>query len=167
MTKSKGIRTAVTGTGTGRRSRLTPEVAAGIVLAVRAGDPFEVAAATQGIPRATFWDWMHRGETEGRDPYTDFSDRVRRAEAEAHTLFVGSVRRAAIDRNNWQAALAYLKMRWPNHYAERIEHTGPGGGPIALEIAQALEGLRDDELASIDRFLAEAAAGSAAEPNPG
>jgi transposase len=151
----------------GRPSLYNEELAKNIVLMVRTGTPLTVAAQSQGIGRSTFFDWMRRGEVLGEDPFVEFSDRVRRAEAESHTVLVGVVRESAVQRGNWQAAMAMLRMRWPEHYAERIEHSGPGGGPIAMEIAQALEGLKDDELASIERFLAESAARGPAPADQG
>jgi len=153
--------------GPGRRARLAtdPGIQGRIVAAVRSGIPLEVAAQSQGIGVSTFFSWMKRGEGETEGIYREFMEAVRQAEAEAHMALVGTVRRAAVDKGNWQAALAYMKMRWPKHYAERYEHTGANGGPIAMEIASALEGLTEDELAGIEAHLASTA-GRAAEPDP-
>lgn len=153
----------------GRRSLFTPQVADGIVLAIRAGVPMGVAAESQGVSDKTMYDWLRagRGEPSKIDPspemleqLRDFSERVAVARAEAHVMAVGTIRQA-IAKGNWQAALAWIKLRYPQHYAERMEVTGPGGGPIAMEIAQALEGLTEDELASIEAHLA-----SSGDPEP-
>lgn len=151
----------------GRPTELTPEIANGIILALRTGAPIEVAAESQGVAAATFYEWVRRGEgthpTRPSTPaYAEFAERVARAKAEAHLLAVGTIR-GAINRGSWQAALAWLKMRYPKDYAERFEHTGPEGSPIAVEIAQALEGLSEEELASIEQHLA---ASRAAGPPP-
>lgn len=148
------------GKGPGRTSRLTPEVADAIVLAVQTGAPLEVSAQSQGIPSSTFWEWMRRGE--GNDPdrppnaeMTAFAQRVRKAEAATHLLLVGTIRRSAVEQRNWEAARAMLKMRWSRYYAERTEVSGAEGGPLAVEIAQVLEGLSDVELATLRRALAD------------
>lgn len=167
MPSPRKNRTVPSNKPVGRPHGLTPEVGDKIVLAIRTGVPITVAAQTQGVGRSTFFDWMRRGEVFGEEPFREFSDRVRRAEAEAHTVLVGVVRTAAAGAGNWQAAMAYLKMRWPDHYAERIEHTGPGGGPIAMEIAQALEGLTDDELAGIEQWLAAGTRGTGTRTDQG
>lgn len=149
----------------GRRTRLTPEVADSIVTAVRTGAPLQVSAQAVGIPANTFWEWMARGEGVDHDRpssplYAEFAKRVRRAESEQHLLLVGVIRTAAVNRGNWEAARAYLKMRWSNIYAERSEVSGPGGSPIALDIAGTLEGLDDDALASLlDRLRSAETAG--------
>lgn len=155
------------GPGPGRNTLLTPELADKIVLHVRTGVPLEVAAQAAGIGRSTFWGWMRRGEQGAQDePYLGFSQRVRTAEAETHMQLAAVPRNAAIQGGNWQAAQAYMRMRWSNHYAERIEHTGAAGGPIQMEIAQALESLTEDELAAIEAHLGGAAA-PAAPSGPG
>ena len=142
----------------GRNTLFTKEVADGIVLALRTGVPMKVAGSSQGISETTLYDWLAAGE--GRPSritptpeLSEFSDRVRRAKAEAHLVAVGTIRTAII-RGNWQAALAWIKLRYPQHYAERMEVTGAGGGPVAIQIAQALEALSEDELASIEAHLA-------------
>lgn len=150
----------------GRQTRLTPEVADAIVTAVRSGAPLQVSAQAVGINPRTFWEWMARGE--GKDPrgrgstelYAQFAQKVRRAESEQHLLLVGVIRTAAVTKGNWEAARAYLKMRFTDIYAERSEISGPGGSPIALDIAGTLEGLDDDALASLlDRLRTAETAG--------
>jgi hypothetical protein len=151
------------GSRRGRTTRLTPKVADSIVTAVRSGAPLEVAAQAVGIPPGTFWEWMARGED--RDPdrpgsplYADFAERVRKAEAEIHVLTIGTIRNAAVQRGSWEAARAWLRMRWPKHYAERTEVSGPEGKAIPLEIAGILEGMTDDDL---DRLAARLRASGA------
>jgi hypothetical protein len=168
MTKAK----AKDGTNRGRNTNLTPAVAEKIVTAVRSGAPLEVAAQAVGIPPGTFWEWMARGES--RDPdrgnspvYADFAEKVRRAEAEVHILTIGTIRNAAINRGSWEAARAWLRMRWPKHYAERTEVSGPEGGAVPLEIAGILEGMTDDDLDRLaDRLSAALAPGGREGPTP-
>jgi len=157
---------------TGRRTRLTPEVADGIVLAVKSGAPLEVAAQAMGIAPSTFWEWMARGEgrstRRGSPLFVEFAERVRRAEAEVHVLTVGAVRQA-VQRGNWQASLAWMRLRWPKHYAERSEISGPEGAAIPVEIAGLLEGMSDEDLEHAYRRLRAASGGGgagAAEKDP-
>jgi hypothetical protein len=140
----------------GRRTRLTASLEDQIVTAVRSGAPLEVAAQAVGVPPSTFWEWMARGEGRGTRPatrqYADFAERVRKAEAEVHVLTVGAVRQA-VTRGNWQASLAWMRLRWPKHYAERSEVSGPEGRAIPLEIVGLLEGMSDEDLDAISRRL--------------
>lgn len=138
-----------------------------VVMAVRTGAPLEVAAQSQGVSPATFWGWMRRGE--GRDPqrpaiepYVTFAERVREAEGKAHLEFVVPIRKRAVNRDDWQAAAAYLRMRWSKNYAERTEITGAEGGPLVVELAQMVSNLDD---AAIERLLARL--GTEAGPAPG
>lgn len=137
---------------------ITQEIVDGIVLGVRTGAPMKVAAAAQGISEATLYDWLaagagRRSKCEPLPLHSELSERVTKAKAEAHLLAVGTIR-GAIAKGNWQAALAWIRMRYPAHYSERVEVSGPNGGPVAFEIAAALEGLSEEELASIEAHLA-------------
>lgn len=135
----------------GRNTTLTPELQEKVVLAVRSGAPLEVAAQSQGLSPTTFWGWMRRGE--GRDierPATEefvtFAQKVREAESLAHMDFIIPIRKRAVNREDWQAASAYLRMRWSKHYAERTEITGAEGGPLVVELAAAVGGMSDADL---------------------
>lgn len=141
----------------GRPTLYTPELADKIVLAVRIGVPLEVAGQMNGIAASTFWLWMRKSDL-GEEPYAGFSEKVRTAEAETMGLFTGTLRGAALS-GQWQAAAAYMRMRWPKHFAERTEITGANGGPVSIEISRELEGLTDDELDAIGALFAEARSG--------
>jgi len=99
----------------GRRPGITPEVTAAVLAAVRVGAPLEVAAQAAGVSRSTFWDWMRKGD-DGKQPYADFSESVRRTEAEVHVVVVGAVRQA-IGRNP-ELALRWMRMRWWRYYLD-------------------------------------------------
>lgn len=149
----------------GRESLITQEIVDGIVLAVRTGAPLKVCAAAHGISETALYDWLAAGS--GRPSkvtpgplHAELAERVGKAKAEAHLMAVGTIR-TAIARGNWQASLAWIRMRYPKHYSERVEVSGPGGGPIAFEIAAALEGLTEEELASIEAHIA-----SSGDPEP-
>ena len=72
----------------GRRTLLTPELEARICADIERGVFESVAAEANGIGRATFFEWLARGE--GRDPnrprsrrYAAFADQVRTSRAKA------------------------------------------------------------------------------------
>ena len=66
----------------GRKTLLDATTEREIVNAIRAGAYDWVAAQAAGIARSTFYDWMARGRV-GERPFSDFSDKVARARAEA------------------------------------------------------------------------------------
>ncbi len=108
----------------GRPTLLTPEVEDGILRAIRAGASLIVAAGTQGVGEDTVQGWMTRGE--GRDPdrpaiepYVAFARKVRLAQHETHARVVGTITRAAL--TSWEAARAWLRMRYPEQYAETLK----------------------------------------------
>ena len=113
--------------------KLTPELQARVVLLIRAGNYVVTACGASGISDASYWAWKVRGES-GEEPYASFLDAVKRAEEEAESALVATVRRAG--ESQWQAAMTLLERRHPDRWGRRerqqIEHSGPGGGPIIV-----------------------------------
>ncbi len=107
----------------GRPTLLTPEVEDGILRAIRAGASLIVAAGTQGVGENTVHEWMARGEgfdeRPATEPYANFAKRVRLAQHETHARVVGTITRAAL--TSWEAARAWLRMRYPEQYAETLK----------------------------------------------
>ena len=139
--------------GRGRRAGLDCEKTAAIVAGIRLGAPLEVAAQAAGVPRSTFWDWMRRGD-EGKRPYAEFSQSVRRAEAEVHVLVVGSIRQAAM--HDPAIALRWMQMRWWQYY---LEHTKVDMSldldAAAERVAEATGMTKEAVLEEADRILAQ------------
>lgn len=77
-----------------RPTKLTPEIATGIVTLIEHGVHPVVAAGAFGVERSTLYQWIARGE--GTDPlrpmepiYAEFADAVRDAEYKAESTLVG------------------------------------------------------------------------------
>lgn len=130
----------------GRPTKLTPEVHKRIVDMVRAGNYPEVAAQAAGIPPRTYYDWMARGD-EGREPYSQFSQGVKEAQAAAESHAVTTIRKAAMD-GTWQAAAWFLERSKPERWRRRenVEVTGKDGGPVQQEIVEGMTVRRAREL---------------------
>ena len=108
----------------GRPSKLTPELQAQIILALRAGNYIEVAAAHVGIDKVTLYAWLREGARHpGR--HREFSHAVLKAQAEAHVMDVARIAKAA--QTQWQAAAWRLERKFPAQWGRRDylthEHT--------------------------------------------
>lgn len=135
----------------GRPSKLTPETMDRLCQALQRGASHEHAAAYAGISPATFYRWKALGE--GADPtdseladFAEFLETVKKAEACGAFELLGAIRDAAggeaeegeggapRGRAQWQAGAWILERRWPEMYGkrEKVEHSGPGGGPIPI-----------------------------------
>jgi hypothetical protein len=83
----------------GRQTLLTPERQQTIVSYIRAGMWDYIAAEAAGINQDTFYEWLRRGDgLEGRpaeSPFTEFSEAVRQARAEARGSAEIEVKREA------------------------------------------------------------------------
>lgn len=118
----------------GRPTKLSPELGASIIAALRRGNFLETAAALAGVDAATVRRWLKRGVAEPESPFGTFATAARVALAEAEDHDLAAIGRAA-DTGAWQARAWRLERRFPDRWARRAryEHTGPGGGPIRHE----------------------------------
>jgi hypothetical protein len=166
----------------GRPTKLTRDLANGIVTRLRLTMPRVFAAESMGIHRDSFHAWMAHGlaasacTTEGctsehhgpglgldasdadiaqRVTYSDFSDMVMRAEAEAVQL--ATTNWVAAFPEDWRAAREWLQSRYPREYPKgHVQLTGPGGGPIEVEIS-ALDTLKGKIDTIAKRLLSDVA----------
>ena len=100
----------------GRKTKLTPEVQDEVVKRIRAGNYINVSCQAVGIGVSTYFEWLKKGE-EGRQPYAEFTDAIKKAEAEAHVNYVAIV--ASHAPNQWQAAAWWLERRFPDKWGRR------------------------------------------------
>ena len=132
----------------GRPTKLTPEVQERIVSAIRAGNYLETASAYAGIDQSTLHKWISRSkEPDAPVALIEFRQSVERARAEAEVRTVALIQQAA--PQSWQAAAWYLERSHPKRWArrEKVEMSGPEGGPITLQGLAELMGVakRDDK----------------------
>lgn len=131
----------------GRPTKLTPDVQTAICLSLSAGNYLEPSAIRAGVSKVSVYAWLKRAGTElerlrnnGRarlrkseQPYVEFLEAVKGAEAAAEIRDVATVALAAQD--HWQAAAWRLERkhfdRWGRKQA--LEHTGKDGKAIKVK----------------------------------
>ena len=111
----------------GRISKLTPEVFDRICDLVAEGVPEVVAAGTVGVRRATYYEWLNRGENnavKGRPARTihrEFADAIARARATAEMYLSRSLLHAKspVPAHNAQFILVRrFRRRWSERAQE-------------------------------------------------
>jgi len=146
----------------GRKTKLTPEVQETICNWLKLGYYQEDAAVMAGIAPSTFYDWLKKGAEEdakqeeikalgsGESPlpaikedsdielvyiYSEFSEAVARARAEAEGAHIKNIRRAA-DNGTWQASAWFLERSFPKKWGKRsaLEIDAQGDEPIKFQI---------------------------------
>lgn len=97
-----------------------------ILQSLRQGNTLKVAALMGGIHYDTLNEW--------RKQYSDFSEAVDRAEAEAESLHVVNIRTHSADQ--WQASAWWLERRRHGDWrkVEEQRQTGPDGGAQQVNI---------------------------------
>jgi len=99
----------------GRPSKYTPEVVNKICQFLQAGNTRRASCLCAGISEDTFANWMNS--------FTDFSDSVKKAEAEAEARNVAIINLAS--KENWQASAWWLERRRREDFSrsEKIDLT--------------------------------------------
>ena len=111
----------------GARLKLTPELAARICDAIRAGVRPETAATYNGVGARSYYRWMQLGRAADADPvYVEFVEQVEFALAEWEARDVLLIGEAA--KTDWRAAAWRLERRLPKVYARRERRFGARPG---------------------------------------
>lgn len=122
----------------GRNTKLTPERQKKICDVLRGGNTRRVAAILGGIGERTFYDWLEwaNPEHERHDEiYSQFSQAVTRAEAEAEEEHVKNIQLQGI--GDWRASVEWLKRRQPKDWSEKqqLDITSDGKAlPTAINV---------------------------------
>jgi len=101
----------------GRPEKITPEVIAAVVTALRNGASRADAAQFAGIDPSTLRRWMQRAEEEPDSLYGRLRAEVLETESRVKVALVGCVLKAAA--TDWRAALELLKCRHPAEFGDR------------------------------------------------
>lgn len=119
--------------GSGRPTKLDPDVADRLVLMVRAGNYLETAAAACGLSVSTVRDWIRKGQRAGSGPLFDLARRIEVAQGESEALDVNKLLQHG--QKDWRALAWRLERRFPERWREVAEsmHTGRDGGPIEIK----------------------------------
>ena len=123
----------------GRQSKLTDEVQEAICQSIRNGNYAKVAAEAAKVSETTFYRWLEEGEKAKQGKKREFWESIKEAEAESEQNAVRVVQDAM--PHDWKAAMTYLERRHPERWGKRdkqtLEHTGEGGGPVAIRVVYA------------------------------
>ncbi len=104
-----------------RPTKLTPELQAAYLDALKRSWYLETAADLAGVDRGTVRRWIKRGRRERRGPYHEFRTAVKKASAERMATAIGRIEAAG----EWQASAWLLERSapelWSNHRRDIAE----------------------------------------------
>ena len=98
----------------GRPTKLTPQLQADFIKALRRSLYIETAAAMVDVPRMTIYRWIKRGSRCKSGIYYEFCYAVKKAIAEKEADDVDLIGKAA--KKIWQAAAWRLERRHPERW---------------------------------------------------
>ena len=116
----------------GRPTKLTPEVTAAIVAAVREGAPMYLAAEAAGVSRRAIIQWERKGEAEPDGIYGVFVRDIKKARAEAVAQHIATVLKAS--EKSWQAAAWWLERQHPEEFGRREAFTVASASDVHIVV---------------------------------
>ena len=140
----------------GRPTKLTTELTEEIAKYLRAGNYIDTTAALVGINRDSIYEWVKRGAAEQerlmKNPrarirkreqiFVEFSDTVKKAQAQSEAMLVGLVGKAA--EKNWTAAAWRLERKFPDKWGRTERNVATAQDDPLKDIAKQIEDLRND-----------------------
>jgi len=140
----------------GRPTKLTKELTEEVAKYLRAGNYIETTAALVGINRDSIYEWLKRGAAEQerlmKNPrarlrkreeiFVEFSDTVKKAQAQSEAMLVGLVGKAA--EKNWPAAAWRLERKFPDKWGRTERNVAAAQDDPVKELAKQIEDLRSD-----------------------
>ena len=141
----------------GRPTKLTKELTEEVAKYLRAGNYIETTAALVGINRDSIYEWLKRGAAEQerlkKNPrarlrkreeiFVEFSDTVKKAQAQSEAMLVGLVGKAA--EKNWTAAAWRLERKYPDKWGRTERNVATAQDDPVKELAKQISDLRDDK----------------------
>jgi len=123
--------------------KLTAEQLQAVCKALLSGMPRYAACCVAGLPMASFYNYMKKGQ-EAKDsgdatPYSrgvvEIVDAIEKAEAQAIQRNIAHIQIAA--KTSWQAAAWWLERRYPEQFARRERHDITGDSDIRVTVKYA------------------------------
>ena len=140
-----------------KRKVLTDDAQDKFLKAIRLGCPIKDACGCAGFSEAWFYEEKNRArdnpQLEASKRFVGFIEHIKEVEGEATNRWMAMVEKAAMS-GTWQAAAWKLERRRGMTLKVQQEISGPDGGPIKHEAADAKDRLLD-KLASLHEQLSE------------
>jgi hypothetical protein len=147
----------------GRPTDCTPETIKKIADLISVGNYATVAARVAGIADSTYYDWLKRGRN-GEYPFSEFSDAIKKAEADSETYRVSRIVQASAE--HWQAAAWLLERKIPERWGRRDRQPVPWQDEVLqmlregkVTLDDVRESLGDDLASEFFKFAGAAIAG--------
>lgn len=124
-----------------RRTKLEFSMVEAVAPLIADGLSYEGIAAELGVSRRVLFDWIARGEAPDApaddELYVQFALAVRKAEAALERKLLADMRGAAGKKGEFNRFAWILERRFQTRWSakQRIEHSGPEGGPVSVHAA--------------------------------
>ena len=126
-----------------RPSKFTPEVTETIIKALQIGATYKDAAEAAGVDYDTYNEWIKAGKAAKSGRFYEFSEAVRKSEAQARLNYLSTIAQAAA-KGDWKAAESFLKRRDRANWGDVVDVTS-GGQALTIKIIKASDDTDDNQ----------------------
>ena len=126
-----------------RPSKFTSEVTETIIKALQIGATYKDAAEAAGVDYDTYNEWIKAGKAAKSGRFYEFSEAVRKAEAQARLNYLSTIAQAAA-KGDWKAAEAFLKRRDRANWGDAVDVT-TGGQALTIKIIKESDDTDDNQ----------------------
>lgn len=116
----------------GRPTLFTPDRLKLILQSVELGCADMLCGMAAGVDYGTIREWVVRGENEGKGPFFEFAEDLKKAKGKRTNRLLGKIEVAST--KHWQAAAWKLERLHPEQYGrtiQRVEHIDSQGNVIS------------------------------------
>ena len=116
-----------------RPSKFTPEITETIIKALQIGATYKDAAEAAGVDYDTYNEWIKAGKAAKSGRFYEFSEAVRKSEAQARLNYLSTIAQAAA-KGDWKAAEAFLKRRDRANWGDTVDVTTGGDKITKIQV---------------------------------
>ena len=127
-----------------RPSKFTPEITETIIKALQIGATYKDAAEAAGVDYDTYNEWIKAGKAAKSGRFYEFSEAVRKAEAQARLNYLSTIAQAAA-KGDWKAAEAFLKRRDRANWGDNVDVTTGGETIKPPQIIEIVRTYKEDK----------------------
>lgn len=102
----------------GRDSKLTKQREEQIAQAIENGRSMTSAARMAGVSRNAIYSWIEKGEDQDEGIYSDFHDRIRRAQGNGEDFYFSLALQMAKENEDHRFIASLMKQRYPDSWGD-------------------------------------------------
>lgn len=123
----------------GRDSKLTKQREEQIAQAIENGRSMTSAARMAGVSRNAVYSWIEKGEDQDEGIYSDFHDRIRRAQGNGEDFYFSLALQMAKENEDHRFIASLMKQRYPDSWGDTETGVGAPEINVSSDVVEVTE----------------------------